>query len=333
MPNEKDMIVSDTAPSAPAQPPAVAGVMDNAISVTDLKRQIHLIQQVMKDVLKEDEHYGTVPGCGKQKVLFKAGAEKLAFVFRMRHEYHVDTVDLPGGHREYRVTCDVYQIGSSARLGQGVGSACTMEGKWRFRTGVKELTGRPVPQDYWTYRKTDPAKAQALLGGAGFGTAKNPDTGRYEIAMMGDKMEHDNPADYYNTALKIGKKRAAVDATITCTACSDIFTQDLEEDDIIPPDEGGDSGEQKPQKTSPAAAPTVDKKCVALRVEITELATSKKINTANLNKSIDARWPGKNLDNIGYDDLLSVKQFLETYQPKPKPAPAAPAAQPEPPKE
>jgi hypothetical protein len=39
----------------------------------------------------------------------------------------------------------------------------------------------------------------------------------------------DAPWDIYNTALKIAKKRAQVDAVLTCTAASDIFTQDIEE--------------------------------------------------------------------------------------------------------
>ena len=43
------------------------------------------------------------------------------------------------------------------------------------------------------------------------------------------RIEHDNPADYYNTVLKMAKKRAHVDAVLTATAASDIFTQDIED--------------------------------------------------------------------------------------------------------
>jgi hypothetical protein len=39
----------------------------------------------------------------------------------------------------------------------------------------------------------------------------------------------DNPADIYNTCLKMAKKRSLVDAVITTTGCSDLFTQDLDE--------------------------------------------------------------------------------------------------------
>lgn len=43
------------------------------------------------------------------------------------------------------------------------------------------------------------------------------------------KFNRPNPADMWNTCLKMGKKRAFVDAILTCTAASDCFTQDIEE--------------------------------------------------------------------------------------------------------
>ena len=42
-------------------------------------------------------------------------------------------------------------------------------------------------------------------------------------------MENPDLADVYNTVLKIAKKRAHVDASLTATAASDIFTQDMED--------------------------------------------------------------------------------------------------------
>lgn len=41
--------------------------------------------------------------------------------------------------------------------------------------------------------------------------------------------EHPDIADTYNTVLKMAKKRSLVDAVLTATAASDIFTQDIEE--------------------------------------------------------------------------------------------------------
>lgn len=44
-----------------------------------------------------------------------------------------------------------------------------------------------------------------------------------------EKFDNPNPADTWNTVLKIAKKRAYVDAVISATACNDLFTQDLED--------------------------------------------------------------------------------------------------------
>lgn len=51
---------------------------------------------------------------------------------------------------------------------------------------------------------------------------------RYVNGSSG-KIENPDIADTYNTVMKIAKKRALVDAVITATATSDIFTQDLDE--------------------------------------------------------------------------------------------------------
>lgn len=211
----------------PAQNPVT--LTSNAASLTEIKNQVTLIQQVMREVMIEGEHYGTIPGCGDKKVLLKPGAEKLMLTFRLANDLDVQVLELPNSHREYRLKVTIYAP-SGQRLGTGVGSCSTMESKYRFRTGPIENTGKLVPQDYWTHRESNPAKAQEILGGKGF-SAKKVGT-KYYIVKQGERVEHDNPADNYNTCLKMAKKRGLVDAVLTSTAASDIFTQDLEEDDL-----------------------------------------------------------------------------------------------------
>jgi hypothetical protein len=148
--------------------------------------------------------------------------------FRLANDVEVETIDLHLGHREYRIKVTLYSP-TGQRLGTGVGSCSTMESKYRFRVGPVELTNKPVPKEYWDLRKENPAKAQEIIGGRGF-SAKKDDSGNWKIARQGEKVEHDNPADFYNTCLKMAKKRGLVDAVLTSTAASDIFTQDIEED-------------------------------------------------------------------------------------------------------
>uniref|UniRef100_A0A6M3IT48 Uncharacterized protein n=1 Tax=viral metagenome TaxID=1070528 RepID=A0A6M3IT48_9ZZZZ len=231
---------------AKTERPAVVNFEEYAMTEQGVLKQVQIIQSIMHGVMKQDEHYGTIPGT-KKPSLYKAGAEKLSLTFRLRPEYEIRRSDLPNGHREYEVVCTLYHIPTGQSVGQGVGSATTMEGKYRYRGGEKVGTGQPVPKTFWNLKKTDGKAAQALIGGPGFSAGKID--GNWEICSTGEKMEHDNPADYWNTILKMAKKRAHVDAILTATAASDIFTQDIEDmPEVIP---GAKKEEKIPENKTP----------------------------------------------------------------------------------
>lgn len=200
----------------------------SALSVQQVLGQVQLIQQIMSATMKEGEHFGRIPGCGDKPTLLKPGAEKLCLTFRLAPAYVVEEKQMDRSHREYRVLCTLSSITTGAFVGQGVGTCSSMEAKYRFRAGMAEPTDRPVPRAYWDLRQEDPAKAQELIGGKGFSTRKIEGKG-WMICKGGEKVENDNPADVFNTVLKMAKKRALVDAVLTATAASDIFTQDLED--------------------------------------------------------------------------------------------------------
>lgn len=267
-----------------------------AMSRTGVIKQVAIIQDVMHGVMKLDEHYGTIPGTNKPS-LYKAGAEKLSLTFRLRPEYQISKTDLSGGHREYEIVCTLYHIPTGQSVGQGVGAATTMEGKYRFRPGPVELTGKPVPKEYWTERDIK------LLGGKGFVPKKN-DSGQWEIARKGESVEHDNPADYYNTVLKMAKKRAHVDAILTATAASDIFTQDVEDmPEVIP----GANGEGKPEaKKPPIKEPQKKAAAEAEQIATVKIATVTKKEGEN---------NGKKYIIYAIFDMADVKYgtFSETF--------------------
>lgn len=50
--------------------------------VADIRKRTHAIQEVMKGVMKEGTHFGTIPGTPKAS-LWKAGAEVLCMTFRL----------------------------------------------------------------------------------------------------------------------------------------------------------------------------------------------------------------------------------------------------------
>lgn len=200
-----------------------------AWSPKEVMQQVNAIQQLMKEGMQENEHYGIIPGTNSKKPsLLKPGAEKLCLMFRLAPKFEVDDKDLGNGHKEVRVKCSLQHINSGKFWGEGVGSCSTLESKYRYRTGVGESTLVKVPKEYWDLRRTNPKEAQERIGGKGY-TTKKSDDGMWYIHEKIEKTENPDIADVYNTVLKISKKRALVDAVLTATAASDIFTQDLEE--------------------------------------------------------------------------------------------------------
>ena len=224
-----------------------------------------MLRTVMEKIMQKDEHYGVIPGCGKKPSLLKPGAEAILSTFQLAPRYLINKVEMAGGHREYEITCELYAP-NGAFVGSGVGSATTMEGKYRFRVGGGTATEIPVPKAYWDAKKTDPRKASTILRdlankagheGDSFGTEKDS-SGTWVITTKAkdEKVEHDNPADYYNTVLKMSKKRAMVDAVLTATGASDIFTQDVE--DMVEVRPGAAQAAQEKQEQAPAHAPAAN---------------------------------------------------------------------------
>jgi hypothetical protein len=195
------------------------------MTLVELSGQIRLVQNVMHEVMQDGTHYGIVPGCGDKRVLLQPGAQKLSMTFRLCPSFDIQCNDLPGSHKEYQVICTLKSMGSDTFVGQGVGACSTMESKYRWRKGARKCPecGREAI-----------IKGKAEFGGGwlcwqkkdGCG-AKWPD-GAPEIENQSvDRVENPDPADVWNTCLKIAKKRAHVDAVMTALSVSDIFTQDL----------------------------------------------------------------------------------------------------------
>lgn len=245
------------------------------LTAPQIQQQVNLIQEVMKAVMKDGEHYGKIPGCGDKPSLLKPGAEKLMFTFRLVADPEVEVFELyhptVQGHREYRVKVRISSL-NGTYMGGGVGSCSTMESKYRYRGGEKVPTDQKVPAEYWNLRNAGKLEdAKALIGGHGYGVGK--DNGQWVICEIGEKMEHDNPADFYNTCEKMAKKRALVDATLTVTAASDIFTQDIEE--LV------DNGVMTPKQESKKKPVDPPQKKAAAATEAEQVVTVKVVSVAS----------------------------------------------------
>lgn len=193
---------------------------EDANSVAHVLRQNQLIDELLSQAMKKDVHYGVIPGTGKKPSLLKPGAEALMRLFRLAPRYRRRETDLGDGHFKVDFVCELYHIPTGEFRGEGVGTASTMESKYRWRYDDID-TGRPVPKEYWNNR--DPS----VIGGKSFKVKKIDN--EWRIIQRGERVENPDIADQYNTVMKMGKKRAQVDAVLTATGASAVFTQDIEE--------------------------------------------------------------------------------------------------------
>jgi hypothetical protein len=191
-------------------------------SAAQVKAQADLIMEVMLGVMKKDMHYGTIPGCGPKPTLLKPGAEKLMATFKLAADPQIEEIPTDDGIT-FRIVCRLTYIPTGLFVGSGVGECSTKEEKYNWQKAACDEEFNATPED-----------RRRLKWKAGYGNKK-----AYSI-----KQVRTNPADQANTVLKMAKKRALVDGTLTALAASDCFTQDIE--DMPKGDKGKNAPKNKP---------------------------------------------------------------------------------------
>lgn len=201
------------------------------LGIEDVIAQVQKIQAVMERVMREGEHYGTIPGTNKPTLL-KPGAEKLLLTFRFDPQYEsAETYD--GKHLTVKSRCTLYHITSQQRMGSGEGSCSTKESKYAYRQG-KRLC--PKCGADAILRSKYPPKNNRDAEPGWYCFAKRGGCGEEFLAddssitsQTTARVANEDLADQYNTVLKMANKRSLVAAVLNVTAASDIFTQDLED--------------------------------------------------------------------------------------------------------
>lgn len=181
-------------------------VIDRGVlPTTEVVARVHRIQDVMRTLMKNGVHYGTIPGTPKP-TLYKPGAELLLMTFRVAPTpAYIDDLSTADEVR-YRVTMRGTNQATGEMLGEMVGECSSSEQKYRW--------ARPVCDQEWD--ETDPARRREkwMKGSSGPYKAKQIRT---------------SPADVANTILKMAVKRACIALTLAVLAASDIFAQDIED--------------------------------------------------------------------------------------------------------
>lgn len=183
--------------------PAVENYGSRSLTAADVRAQVNLMQDVMQEVMIKDTHYGVIPGT-KTPSLYKPGAEKIMSTFRLAADPSVEDLGRDG-EVHYRVKLSILSA-SGAFLGAGIGECSSSEDKYAWRGAVCDEEFDATPENR---RRIKFAK--------------------WNGQVEKKKQVRTNPADVANTILKMAKKRALVDAVLTVTAASDIFTQDIED--------------------------------------------------------------------------------------------------------
>jgi len=159
-------------------------------SVSEIRKRTHAIQEIMRGVMKEGTHYGTIPGTPKPS-LWKAGAEVIAMTFRLAPML------------ESRVVAD------------------DMDSEWNYHAPKRD--GSIVSGTCIGFFEVE--ATCTIIGPTGESHSRcsarcNNREAKYRSLQV---------YEIRNTILKMAEKRAFVSAVLMATGASDIFTQDLED--------------------------------------------------------------------------------------------------------
>ena len=173
---------------------------------------IKRFQALVQHELIENLDYGIIPGTPRPTLL-KPGAEKIAKLLGLSDSYdivaQVEDWDKPLFY--YQVKCRLESISSGILISQGLGSCNSMEARYRYRWVAKNKLPEGIQID------TLPKKYQKT------------GTGGFYVY----RIDNDDIYTLVNTILKMAKKRALVDATLSAGRLSNIFTQDIEDMGLV----------------------------------------------------------------------------------------------------
>lgn len=243
-------------------PPSDAAIFLPVMQIEHMKGRFNAVNQLVKDVMQEGIHFGTIPGVAKPSLL-KPGAECVCTLFGWSPRFEIvekiEDWDAAEPTFYYLIRCSLYR--AEQFVGEALGSANSRESKHRYRwVAESELPGHLVKDDLLSRDGTRMYKAfdfavksaettgpygkppeywQAFQEAIENGTAKESlvemKGGRkglqYSITVGARQFRIPNPdiADVANTLVKMAQKRAFVAVTLVAANLSDKMTQDVED--------------------------------------------------------------------------------------------------------
>lgn len=246
--------------------------------------RINELQSFVKQYMVEGEDFGTIPGTAKP-TLYKPGAEKLCDIYGFQRMF--DTMnrveDWDKGLFHYEVRASLVDARTGLTVAQGLGSANSKEARYRWRHAERAC---PV------CREAAIIKGKEEYGGGwvcfkkkgGCGATFSDDDPAIVDQQVG-RVENDDPFTLVNTLLKMAKKRALVDAVLSATRSSGLFTQDMEDIVVAAPVEE--------PRNEPAATPRPPARKAAPKQPPRETAPSDDDGRSLLFGLATEMWPDK----------------------------------------
>lgn len=229
------------APRQLMRAPAVELMLTPAFDLETAQSRLAELQKFVEFYMKDGEDFGVIPGTAKP-TLYKSGADKLCDIYALADKYRVTnrTEDWDRNLFDYEVECSLISKRTGQLVATGLGSCNSYEGKYRWREAK-----RKCPQ----CGKETIIKGKAQYGGGyicwkkegksdGCG-AKFTDDDQSIIGQMIGKTENEDIPTLKNTLLKMAKKRAKVDAVLSATRSSGLFTQDMDDLQAVESQENG----------------------------------------------------------------------------------------------
>jgi len=183
--------------------------ISQVVSPDETLARIEQLKSFVKQYLREGEDYGKIPGTDKPTLL-KPGAEKLCDVYGLTPRFEILEYregDGAPAFFAYTIRCSLYWRRGDLLVCEGLGEANSWEGRYRWR---------------WVFEsQLPPGMDKASL------PHRTVNTRHGRVTQY--RVPNEDIWAVRNTILKQAKKRALVDAVLTATRSSGIFTQDVED--------------------------------------------------------------------------------------------------------
>jgi hypothetical protein len=294
----------------PASDPELVPTMVSDIA--SAKQRLQELQAFVREVMVEGEDYGPIPGTEKPALL-KPGAEKLCEIYGLIQAPEVVTRiedwDAPFFH--YEIRCNLVSKRTGRTIGTGFGSCNSHEPKYRWRIAERKcplcdqasvIRGKEEYGGGWIcFRKK---------GGCG---AKFPDDSPEILDQTTGRVANEDAAGLVNTLLKMAKKRALVDAVLSVTRSSGLFTQD---EDVHQDEQRTDR--PPPPPPPPAAAPrsAASSRTVtgAQQAILMRRAESLGLSRQDVVDYIGRTYGAGSLEELPFEHLNQVLKWVEEHR-------------------